>query len=353
MRGLFGTKPGIEPTPIHSPSWWGLVAPMSLTVIGTVVAGFMASTVGGWLDSPAQSLDANAYGKLALWPGINTAFVISVGVIIVGAFLARSIPTQPWRNPIQFSGENSFQYLYDGLITTSKSITRFTQSGSLLAYNAVIILVVISVLITALYADVGTGFSELVFADSVFQFIVVVLACVFTFGVALTQQRFVAALLLGGIGFSCAILFVMFGAPDLALTQILVETLIIVVFLFVLRQLPRTFEHDNRLTPRSVRIIIATTLGVLMSMFTVMVSGARTAPTTGDQYTTLALPEAGGRNVVNVILVDFRAADTLGEITVLAVAAIGVANLVRMANRRRRKGGAEHNDDNVEEDVAL
>jgi multicomponent Na+:H+ antiporter subunit A len=353
MRGLFGTKPDIEPTPIHSPSWWGLVAPMSLTVIGTVVAGFMASSVGGWLDSPAQSLDANAYGKLALWPGINTAFIISVGVVVAGAFLARSIPTKPWHNPIAFSGENAFQYLYDGLITASKRITRITQSGSLLAYNVVIVLVVISVLIAALYADVGTGFSELVFADSVFQLIVVILACVFTFGVTLTQQRFVAALLLGGLGFACAVLFVMFGAPDLALTQMLVETLIIVVFLFVLRQLPRTFEHDNKLTPRSVRIVIASALGILMSMFAVMVSGARTAPTAGDQYTTLALPEAGGRNVVNVVLVDFRAADTLGEITVLAVAAIGVANLVRMANRRRRPGGAEQSDDNVNKEVTL
>jgi multicomponent Na+:H+ antiporter subunit A len=353
MRGLFGAKVGVETTTIHSPSWWGLIVPMSLTVIGTVVAGFMASTVGGWLDSPAQSLDPKAYGKLALWPGVNTAFIVSVGVIVAGAFLARSIPTRPWHNPIKISGENIFQYLYDGLIAASKRITRVTQSGSLLAYNVVIILVVISVLVAALFADVGAGFSELVFADSVFQFIVVTLACVFAFGVTLTQQRFVAALLLGGLGFACALLFVMFGAPDLALTQILVETLIIVVFLFVLRQLPRTFEHDNTLTPRSVRIVIASTLGVLMSMFAVMVSGARTAPTTGDQYTTLALPEAGGRNVVNVILVDFRAADTLGEITVLAVAAIGVANLVRMANHRRRRNGAEHLDNHSNEEATL
>jgi multicomponent Na+:H+ antiporter subunit A len=353
MRGLFGTKAGVESTPIHHPSWWGLIVPMSLTVIGTVVAGFMASTVGGWLDSPAQSLDPQAYGKLALWPGINTAFLVSVGVVVVGAFLAHFIPTQPWRNPISLSGESIFQSLYDGLLGASKRITRITQSGSLLAYNLVIVLVVISALAAALYADVGTGFSELVFADSVFQFLVVIFACAFTLGVTLTQQRFVAALLLGGLGFACALIFVMFGAPDLALTQILVETLIIVVFMFILRQLPRTFEHDNKLTPRSVRIAIATTFGVLMSMFAIMVSGARTAPTVGDQYTTLAVPEGGGRNVVNVILVDFRGVDTLGEITVLAVAAIGVANLVRMANRRRRPGGVGQVDDNTNEEVTL
>jgi multicomponent Na+:H+ antiporter subunit A len=274
-------------------------------------------------------------------------------VVVVGVLVARSVPTRPWRNPVKISGENIFQYLYDGLIVAAKRITRITQSGSLLAYNVVIILVVISVLTAALVTDIGAGFSELVFADSFIQAAVVVLACAFTLGIAVTQQRFVAALLLGGLGFACALIFVMFGAPDLALTQILVETLIIVVFLLVLRQLPRAFEHRNKFAPRYARIVIAATFGVLMAMFTVMVSGARTAPTAGDQYTDLALPEAGGRNVVNVILVDFRAVDTLGEITVLAVAAIGVANLVRMANRRRRPGGAEHVDDHTHEGIAL
>jgi multicomponent Na+:H+ antiporter subunit A len=353
MRGLFGTKSGVDPTPtLHTPSRWGLVAPMGLTVAGTVLAGLLASTIGGWLDSPARALDPKAFGKLALWPGINTAFLISVGVIAIGAFVAHLIPTQPWRNPIRISGENAFQYVYDGLITTSKRITRVTQSGSLFVYNTVIVLVVITALAAAILVDVGAGFSELVFADSFFQSIVVLLACVFTLGITITQQRFVAALLLGGLGFACALIFVMFGAPDLALTQILVETLIIVVFLFVLRQLPRSFKHKNKFAPRSIRIVIASTFGFLMAMFAVMVSGARTAPTTGDEYTTLALPEGGGRNVVNVILVDFRAVDTLGEITVLAVAAIGVANLVRMANRNRRLGGAEDVDSTRSKGVA-
>jgi len=190
----------------------------------------------------------------------------------------------------------------------------------------------------AVLTDIDSGFSDMVFADSLMQFGVAVVASVFAISIALTQQRFVAALLLGGLGFACALIFVMFGAPDLALTQIMVETLIIVVFLLVLRRLPRTFEYRNKFAPRSARIIIAVTVGVAMAAFAAVVSNSRTAPSVGDEYIALAEPEAGGRNVVNVILVDFRATDTLGEITVLAVAALGVANLVRMANRRRRVG---------------
>jgi multicomponent Na+:H+ antiporter subunit A len=168
---------------------------------------------------------------------------------------------------------------------------------------------------------------------------VALLAVVFAVGVAAVTHRFVAALLLGGVGFSCAVIFAMFGAPDLALTQILVETLTIVVFLLVLRQMPRRFDRPAAWAPRWGRLVLSVAVGVTVALFAVMVSAARTAPSAGDVYNELSLPEAGGKNVVNVILVDFRGVDTMGEITVLAVAALGVANLVRMARRRQRTGG--------------
>ena len=339
VRGMFGTKVGKELSVIdHPPSTFGLVLPMALTVVATVTGGVFAGVVGGWLDSPAAALDPSAYGKLVLWPGINTAFVISIAVILVGAFVGFSTPLKPWRNRVAISGENIFQFLFDGLIKTSKKITLVSQSGSLFVYNAVILVVLIAVLGFAVISDINDGFNGLVFSDSMAQTWIVALACVFTVGLAITQQRFVAALLLGGLGFACALIFVMFGAPDLALTQLLVETLIIVVFLLVLRQLPRQFGHRNKFAPRSFRIVIAVLVGVGMAAFAAMVSSSRTAPSVGDDFTELALPEAGGKNIVNVILVDFRATDTLGEITVLAVAAIGIANLVGMANRRRRVG---------------
>lgn len=339
IRGMFGTKVGLEATAIdHPPSWFGLTIPMGITVVATVIGGLIAAIVGGWLDAPAKALDPTAYGKLVLWPGINTAFVISIIVIVVGAVVGYAIPTKPWRNPVTISGENIFQWLFDGLIIVSKRITAISQSGSLLIYNSVTILGMAVVLGIAVLMDVDDGFSDLVFADSFMQFGIALLGCVFAVSIVLTQQRFVAALLLGGVGFSCALIFIMFGAPDLALTQILVETLIIVVFLLVLRKLPRTFEYRNKFAPRSARIVLAISVGVTMAAFAAIVSGSRNAPSVGNEYVALSEPEAGGRNVVNVILVDFRATDTLGEITVLAVATLGVANLVRMANRRRRVG---------------
>ena len=77
-------------------------------------------------------------------------------------------------------------------------------------------------------------------------------------------------------------------------------------------------------------------IGAAVALFSLKVFEARDAVSVGDEYAVLAKPEAGGRNIVNVILVDFRGFDTLGEITVLATAALGVVSLVRMAQRHRR-----------------
>ncbi len=228
-----------------------------------------------------------------------------------------------------------FQAAFDGLIDGSRRLTAITQSGSLLAYLGVIATVVVTVLAVAIVDDPGAGFDELVWSDSWVQAVVVAFAIAFAFGVVLVRERFVSALLIGGVGFSCAVLFALFGAPDLALTQILVETLTIVVFLLVLRQMPRGFDPAPAWARRWARVAISCAVGLGMAGFAVMVSGARTAPSVGERYAASSLPEAGGENIVNVILVDFRGFDTMGEITVLATAALGVTNLVRMARRRR------------------
>jgi multicomponent Na+:H+ antiporter subunit A len=157
--------------------------------------------------------------------------------------------------------------------------------------------------------------------------------------VVFIEQRFVAALVIGGVGLGCAALFALHGAPDLALTQVLVETMTIVVFLLVLRQVPQRFEAPPRWVPRVLRVGIAVAVGGVVALFAALVSGSRTAPSSGISYADLSLPEAGGKNIVNVILVDFRGFDTFGEITVLAVAALGVANLVKMARREKSPVG--------------
>jgi multicomponent Na+:H+ antiporter subunit A len=134
-----------------------------------------------------------------------------------------------------------------------------------------------------------------------------------------------------------AALFVVQGAPDLALTQVAIETLSTVLFVLVLRHFPDRFEPRSTNRRRVVRLAIAVTVGVSVFAFALLAGSARTEPpAVSAEIVDRAYPDGGGKNVVNVILVDFRALDTLGEITVLGAAAIGMVALARAGRRAPR-----------------
>ena len=149
-------------------------------------------------------------------------------------------------------------------------------------------------------------------------------------------------LYLGAVGYGVAVLFVLQGGPDLALTQFLVETLTLVLFVFVLRRLPRELPRRRglrlsqavRVGDRAVRRRVRHRGGPGRG------SGAAPHPPASQAYLDRRCPTAAGSNVVNVVLVDFRGFDTLGEITVLAVAAMGVASLVLAGRGRAAKNAA-------------
>ena len=163
---------------------------------------------------------------------------------------------------------------------------------------------------------------------------------------AIVRRRFAAALFLGVVGYAMAALFVVQGAPDLALTQVAVETLSTVLFVLVLRRLPDRFErHAGAAPPGRAPRRRRRRRRPSCSLFTLAAGRRRTRPTdVSDAMVARALPDGDGRNVVNVILVDIRGFDTLGEITVLAAAAIGAVALARAGRRpgrRRRRRAAE------------
>ena len=160
-------------------------------------------------------------------------------------------------------------------------------------------------------------------------------------GAAVVRRRLAAVVFLGVVGYGMTGLFVIEGAPDLALTQVTVETLSTVLFVLVLRRPPARFGPTtsrgaplpHRRRRRGGRASCSPSPS--------LAAGNRTAPPVSQEMIERALPDGGGRNVVNVILVDFRGFDTLGEITVLTVAAVGAVALARAgrpwsASRRRR-----------------
>jgi multicomponent Na+:H+ antiporter subunit A len=150
---------------------------------------------------------------------------------------------------------------------------------------------------------------------------------------AVVRRRFTAVLFLSTVGYGMAALFVVEGAPDLALTQAAVETLSTVLFVLVLRKLPDRFERRSSPFTRTVRVTVAAMVAAMVFTFAIVAGGSRSAEPVSTEMVERALPDAQGRNVVNVILVDFRALDTMGEISVLAAAAIGCVALARAGRR--------------------
>jgi multicomponent Na+:H+ antiporter subunit A len=138
-----------------------------------------------------------------------------------------------------------------------------------------------------------------------------------------------AVLALGVVGYGVATMFLVFGAPDLAMTQFSVETLTVIIYVLVFRH----FRNLGALSPRIVRYrdaIIAAAAGTLIGSLVLTVARSETAPRLREYFAEFGPTLGHGRNIVNVILVDFRALDTLGEITVFSIAAVGVYALLKL-----------------------
>ncbi|MEM1334763.1 MAG: hydrogen gas-evolving membrane-bound hydrogenase subunit E, partial [Actinomycetota bacterium] len=328
----------IEPTSLHRPSLAFVAAP-ALLATASLAAGIAAGPVGDWLAEATASLDEKTATKeLKLYPGINTALLLSTVIIAAGVlvwwFSRTATRTVDARQSLATVW---YDRMYDGLLAGARRTTVLTQSGSLPFYLAVVLTTLGAALGAALIAGATDAISDPRFSNSPLEFVVVLVTGVLAVGVLASRTRFGAAVLLGGSGYALAVVYLIQGAPDLAITQFLVETLTIVVFLLVLARLPSNFSPAPSWAPRLVRIAIAVLVGVTMSAFALSATGSRTEESVGSQYVELSEPEAGGDNVVNVILVDFRGFDTMGEIAVLAVAGAGVVNLVRAARRQQRR----------------
>ncbi len=328
----------VDPSSLHRPSLAFTGAPVILALL-SVVLGVAAEPFGHWLAEVTTSLDAaTATESLHLWSGFNTPLLISSCIIAAGVatWWFSMAATRTADAPYSLA-TRTYDRIYDGVLSGSRRLTGVTQSGSLPLYIGIVLSTLGAALITALLAGASREITDAPWAHSALEVPLVALAALMALAVLAARQRFTAAVLLGGSGYMLAIVYLVQGAPDLAVTQFLVETLTIVVFLLALARLPRDFRPAPPWAPRSARIAISVIVGVVVAVFALSASHTGDAPSVGDDYVALSEPAAGGRNVVNVILVDFRGFDTLGEITVLAIAGAGVVNLVRSARRQQRR----------------
>jgi multicomponent Na+:H+ antiporter subunit A len=349
LWGAFSTKTDsdsgdgtpVEHTSVHQPGPL-LVAPAAVLVVPTVVLG-LATPIGDELVVPAAAAISSAAGKyrLELWPGAGAPLLLSLLALALGGLLfalRRQVAVVQDRLDRPYTAADLFKSGLNATLSGAARVTGVVQSGSLPVYLGIITFFVVCVPAFGLLGDVSVPDSW-VWAESAVQLVVVVAAMVATAGVVLTRRRFSAVVSLGVVGFSVASLFVIQGQPDLALTQLLVETVVVVVFVLVLRHLPDRFPRQLQRSDRLVRAALAGAVGVSIFVLALAAMSARVATPIDAELSSRSYSEGDGSNVVNVILVDFRGLDTMGEAVVLMVAALGVVALVTAGRTREKTRG--------------
>ncbi|SCG64158.1 Na+/H+ antiporter subunit A [Micromonospora humi] len=333
LWGAFAGKPGVadtRPEPLDR----AFVAPAAVLAVAGLAVGVLAPAVDRVLAPYADLYPSTDPGyHLALWHGLTPALGLSALAVAggVGLFLLLH-RRRPRLLRLPFDGATGYDRLVGAVDRAAVELTGATQRGSLPFYLGVILLVLVVLPGGALLVGVPWP-QRYQLWDTPLQAAAGAAVVVAAVAAARARRRLTAMILVGVTGYGTALLFVLHGAPDLALTQFLVETVTIVMFVLVLRRLPTKFSARPMRSSRRVRVALGVAVGVVTAGMAYVSAGARVATPISVGFPEEAVSYGGGKNVVNVTLVDIRAWDTMGEIAVLVVAATGVASLIFRRSR--------------------
>lgn len=308
-----------------------------------ILFGIVPDWIGRWLVEPAlKAIHHTPVDiELDLFHGINEPLLLSIITLFSGIlFYLKQQFIYKWVNfvfdKMPLAADRMYEWICDSVSTVGKIQTRLIQNGSLHRYFFV---VAATFVLAAGYSYISRTESlpPIVFHSlswREFLLTAVISAAVIT--VLITRSRLLAVCGLGIIGAGIAVIFLSYGAPDVALTQLLVETLTVIIVSIILLRLPRLNLKPTRNRPKKILdAILASGAGVLLTaLLLAVISNDLDKSVTAffEQNSYLA---AHGRNIVNVILVDFRSMDTLGEIIVVATA--GLAGYALILKRRGNK----------------
>ena len=318
-------------------SVWLLVVP-TLLLLPQVVGGVIPAWYLGQVVEPGTT-----WQGVAFWQYLDVKLAITLAMLVAGYFGYRhwrAIAATPFLSKLP-SVQRGGEGLVSGTLAHASSLSRMLQLGGHPRYGSIILLVAITAVIGGVAYSGRTLFDHgLVWGPNPefawFPALVVAIAAVFT---VTLRKRIPKAVMMAVVGYGMAVFYVFFRAPDLALTQLLVETVSVILLLLIFRRMPELGDDIRSVRRRVVHGVIAVAVGLTMGALAWAAGSYHVAERAGYEQIRLALPIAEGRNVVNVILVDFRGMDTLGEIFVLGIAAFGAYALFR--GRRRRPAGPE------------
>ncbi|CAI6298004.1 Na+/H+ antiporter subunit A [Bacillus subtilis] len=355
MKLLFKTFRGnYQPEQLEKPAHEapvGMLVPPVILVALAVSLFFFPNILSYSLIEPAMNSiyptllagHEKFHVHISQWHGVTTELLMTAGIVVIGTIGYLSL--NKWKGIYKlFPSKLTLNRLYDKLLTLmekgSYRVTKQYMTGFLRDYLLYIFAGFI-ILIGGAFAIKG-GFSfktEGMAKIGVYEIILTLVMISATVATVFARSRLTAIIALGVVGYTLALFFVIFRAPDLALTQLVIETISVALFLLCFYHLPKLRLKTKTRTFRMTNFIISLGVGVIVTLLGIASSSQRTKDSIASFFVKHSHDLGGGDNVVNVILVDFRGFDTMFEITVLTIAALGIYSMIKTKVKEEGKSG--------------
>ncbi|MER2107927.1 MAG: Na+/H+ antiporter subunit A [Solibacillus sp.] len=290
-----------------------------------------------WSVYPTFEMDATMTPHIHFWHGINTELLMTIGVVLLGVTLFKTLPK--WKVVYAlFSQKYTFNAYYERMIGMAEGwsgrVTNRYMNGNLAAYFVYIY--VFFVVVLAGYSTLHDVLTWNPAKDSPIEYyeLIVVFVMIFAaIAILFAKSRITVVLLNGVLGYSVAFFFVIFRAPDLALTQLVVESVTTALFLLAFKYLPDLRPERVSKAIRISKATISIAVGATVTLLGLAVMNYDRFPSI-SVYFEDSYELAGGKNIVNTILGDFRAFDTMLEVVVLFIAGLGVYTLIKLKAKK-------------------
>ncbi|MBW0762513.1 Na+/H+ antiporter subunit A [Mammaliicoccus lentus] len=330
-----------------------MLLPTGILTLLVVVFGLFPNILSNSIIAPAVRAIAPFASEpevhISYWHGITPALIGTIIVFIVGFLLFKNV--QKWVGVYDIQPEYlTFNYYYDRGIQLSSYISnKITQSymtGFVRSYLMYIFAFFIIITALTLFTHPVSFVFDNISSIRPYELILIALILISTFCIVLAKSRLFSIIMLASVGYSVALFFVFFGAPDLALTQLSIETISTALFLLCFYHLPKMSRHDEDRKFKLGNFIISICVGIGVIILGLIAYGNRHFDSISQYYKDNVYDLAAGKNMVNVILVDFRGFDTLFESAVLGIAGLGIYTLIKL--RDKGKDGGEEHEETIE-----
>lgn len=358
-------KPALERKKVHDAPPLMTLPPALLAVLALAL-GLFPGLVSYSLIRPAAeammphipATGGNLAGGIKLWHGWTPALGMTIGVVAAGTALA--LTARRWiklyaRMPRRLSINRFYDASLHFFERTTVRVTSLYMNGSSRSYVKYILGFMLLVAGFILFNATDVTFRVGAYAVMApYEWFILLGLAATALAVPFAKSRPVAIILTGTIGYLMTLMFVFLRAPDLALTQMVVESISVTLYLLCFYYLPKLRTERQAVRFRLPNFLIAVAVGVLMTLIALTVLGTNPFDPVSDYYVRESYESAGGKNIVNVILVDFRGFDTMLEIMVLGVASLGIYNMIKLRRKATDVGSRHvaHEGEDAEEEAA-